>query len=141
MSTVVLPDVEGGVRAALRADDGVSALVDQRVYFGVPSNPVWPLVTVQRIGGGDDPGDAPIDQALVQIDCWGADRNKTQAWAVAAAVRAWAQSVRRATELNTEVVAYGVTVESVIFAADTADRPRYALTALVMARSATAEGA
>lgn len=140
MSTVVLPDVEGAVRDALRADDDVTALVDERVFFGVPSNPTWPLITVQRVGGGDDPGEAPIDLALVQIDCWGAERNKAQAWAVAAAVRAWAQSVRRATALTEEVTAYAVTVESVLWAPDPTDRPRYSITALVMARSANAEG-
>ena len=139
--TVTLPDVEGGVRDALRADTAVDALVDGRVFFGVPENATWPLVTVQRVGGGDDPGEAPIDLALVQIDCWGAMRNKSQAWAVAAAVRSWAQSVRRATALTEEVVAYGVTVQSVLWAPDPADRPRYVITAAVMARSANAEGA
>lgn len=141
MSTVTLPDVEGGIRDALRGDAGVSALVEGRVYFGVPNSvATWPVVTVQRVGGGDDPGEAPIDLALVQIDCWGAERNKSQAWAVAAAVRSWAQSVRRATALNEEVTAYAVTVESVLWAPDGADRPRYSITALVMARSANAEG-
>ena len=141
MSTVTLPDVEGGIRDALRADTGMDALVDGRVFFGVPENATWPLVTVQRVGGGDDPGEAPIDLALVQIDCWGAMRNKSQAWAAAAAVRSWAQSVRRATALNTEVTAYSVTVESVLWAPDPADRPRYSVTALVMARATNAEAA
>lgn len=134
-----MPDVEGGVRDALRDDDAVAALVGTRVYFGVPSSPTWPLIVVQRVGGGDDPSEAPIDLSLVQIDCYGATANKSQAWAVAAAVRAWARTVRRATALNTEVTAYGVNIESVLWAPDAADRPRYSLTALVMARSTEEE--
>lgn len=136
MSVETLPDVEGGVRDALRDDAGVSALVGTRVYFGVPTSAVWPLITITRVGGGDDPADVPLDLGLLQIDCWGAERNKAQAWAVAAAVRSWARSIRRATDLNTEVTAYGVTVESVIWAPDETDRPRYSITALVTARSA-----
>ncbi|MGK2948988.1 MAG: DUF3168 domain-containing protein [Acidimicrobiales bacterium] len=133
-----MPDVEGAVRAALRADSGVSALVGTRVLFGVPSSPTWPLVTVQRVGGGDDPGEAPIDLGLVQIDCYGAEHNKAQAWAVVSAVRTWARSVRGATALTEEVTAYGIDVESVIWAPDAADRPRYSVTALVTARSTQA---
>lgn len=131
-----MADIEGAVRTALRNDAGVSALVGQRVHFGVPSNPTWPLVTIRRVGGGDDPSEAPIDLALVQIDCWGADRNKTQARAVADAVRTWAGGVRRATALNGTVVAYGVAVESDLWAPDPTDRPRYVVTAQVTARAA-----
>lgn len=131
-----MADIEGAVRDALRADPGVTALVGQRVHFGVPSTPQWPLVTIARVGGGDDPGEAPLDQPLVQIDCWGAERNKTQARAVADAVRAWARTVRRATALNGSVTAYGVNVESDIWAPDDTDRPRYAITASVTARAA-----
>lgn len=128
-------DIEGAIRTHLRADAGVSALVGQRVHFGVPTSPTWPLVTIRRVGGGDDPGEAPVDLPLVQIDCWGAERNKSQARAVADAVRAWARSIRRATDLDTEVTAYGVTVESDLFAPDPTDRPRYSLTCQVMSRA------
>ena len=128
-------DIEGGVRTALRADSGVSALVGQRVHFGIPTNPTFPLVTVRRVGGGDDPGEAPLDLPLVQIDCWGAERNKTQARAVADAVRAWARSIRRATDLDTEVTAYGVNVEADLFVPDPSDRPRYSLTVSIMSRA------
>jgi hypothetical protein len=129
-------DVEGGIRDHLRADAGVSAIVGTRVLFGVPSNAEFPLVTVQRVGGGDDPSEAPIDLALVQIDCWGAERNKSQARALADAVREWARSIRRATDLNEEVTAYGAVVESDLWAPDATDRPRYSITAQVMARAA-----
>lgn len=128
-------DIEGGIRTHLLATAAITALVSTRVHFGVPSNPTFPLITVQRVGGGDDPGDAPLDLPLVQIDCWGAERNKTQARAVADAVRTWARSIRRATDLDTEVTAYGVNVESDIWAPDGSDRPRYSLTCSVMSRA------
>jgi hypothetical protein len=44
------------------------------VFFGVPkgaTEATFPLVTVSRVGGGDDFSEVPIDIALVQIDCWG----------------------------------------------------------------------
>lgn len=131
-----MSDIEGGVRDHLREDTAVAALVGTRVFFGVPENATWPLITVQRVGGGDDSGDAPLDQPLVQIACWGAMRNKSQARAVADAVRAWARSIRRATDLNTEVTAYGAVVESDLWAPDDTDRPRYVITASVMSRAA-----
>lgn len=133
-----MPDIEGGVRDHLRSYSPVTALVGQRVHFGVPDNATWPLITVQRVGGGDDPSEAPIDLPLVQIDCWGAERNKTQARAVANAVRKWARSVRGATALNADCIAYGVRVEADLWAPDPADRPRYSITALVTARAAVA---
>jgi hypothetical protein len=54
---------------------------------------------------------------------------------VADAVRDWARSIRRATDLDTEVTAYGVNVESDLWAPDDTDRPKYSITAQVMARS------
>jgi hypothetical protein len=131
-------DIEGAVRTALRADTAVAALVGTRVLFGVPSNATWPLIVVRRVGGGDDLGEAPIDLPLLQIDCWGAERNKAQARAVADAVRDWCRSIRRATDLNTEVTAYGINVESDLWAPDDTDRPRYVLTASVMSRNTQA---
>jgi len=134
------PDVEGAVRDHLRADVGVSALVGQRVFFGVPLAAdgtvaaQMPCVTVRRVGGGDDPSDAPVDQALIQIDCWASSRNKASAAAVMAAVRNALTEIRTAVVGST--VLYGAVVESVIWAPDPADLPRYAVTALVTARAA-----
>lgn len=145
--TITLPDVEGGVRAFLRADAGVVALVAQRVFFGVPDEPTWPLVTVQRVGGGDDFSEAPIDQALVQIDCWGRlysdtdptkkHGDKAQARAVANAVRAALHEIRSDTTSFVGCVLYGATVNADLFAPDPDnDRPRYSLLASVSARAA-----
>lgn len=133
-----MSDIEGAIRTALRADSGVSAIVAQRVHFGVPTNPTWPLVTVQRVGGGDDPSEAPIDLPLVQIDCWGAERNKAQARALADAVRAWCRTIRTATDLDTITTVYGVNVDSDIWTPDATDRPRYSITCSVMCRTTAA---
>lgn len=131
------PDPEGGLRDYLRANAGVVALVVQRVFFGIPDNPVWPLITVSRVGGGDDLSEAPIDVALLQVDCWADGRNKAQAHAVASAVRDALAAIRGAVAVNGTTVLYGAVVESVLFAPDPADaRPRYAITAQVTARAA-----
>lgn len=133
MTVETLPDVEGACRTHMRLNAGIAAAVGEKVLFGVVGDDAQ--ITVRRVGGGDDTSEAPIHQALIQFDCWGAPRNKAQAWAVASAVLSWARAIRRATALTTEVTAYGVDVESVIWAPDDADRPRYSITASVMARS------
>lgn len=136
------PDVEGGMRTWLRAQTGVSALVGARVFFGIPKkNPTFPLVTVQRIGGGQDGSDAPLDLALLQIDCWGeidASGNgvKSTATALVNAVRTALEAVGTDTQLTTGVTAHGVNVESVLWLPDPDnDRPRYSVTAEVAAIS------
>ena len=134
------PDVEGAVRDHLRADADVAALVGTRVFFGVPLDSngqvtaQLPLVTISRVGGGDDASEAPIDQALLQIDCWAASRNKAQAHAVTSAVRKSLTEIRTA-EVGSTVL-FGAVVESVIWSPDPKDLPRYSLTALVSARAA-----
>lgn len=147
MTVVTFPDVEGGVRAFLRANTGVAALVGQRVFFGVPDSPTWPLVTVQRVGGGDDLSEAPIDLALVQLDCWGrlySDTNpdsthgdKAQARAVANAVRAAVHEIRSDGTVYAGCVLYGASVNSDLFVPDPDnDRPRYSLLTSWSARAA-----
>jgi len=141
------PDVEGGLRTYLRADAAVSALCAQRVFFGVPRKGArFPLVTVQRIGGGDDPSEVPIDRALVQVDCWGAFAdetahvrpNKAGAFALAAAVRDALSAIRGATDIGEDVIAYGANVVSSQWLPDADDRPRYSLTVDLTARALVA---
>lgn len=143
-----LPDVEGALRAWLRSNTPVAAIVDQRVFFGVPDKATtFPLLTVQRVGGSDDTGEAYIDQALIQIDCWGrlyADTDQTKKGGDKAgcdqlrrAVRQALLSIRGATALNTDVVAYNALVISDPYSPDPADgRPRYVITAQITARVA-----
>jgi hypothetical protein len=142
------PDVEGGLRDYLRDQADVAALVDRRVFFGIPDRPTFPLVTVRRVGGTDDTSDAPLDRALVQIDCWGRLFNDTnpgkaahgdlaQTSALRLAVRKALRLITSQTPLNANVVAYGAVVQSDPFLPDPDnDRPRYAVTALVTARAA-----
>lgn len=137
-----MADVEGAVRDHLRAQN-ISNL-GTRVFFGVPDgSPTYPLATVQRVGGGDDPGEAPIDQALLQVDVWGrldpaGHTDKAQARAVADDVRAAFHAIRGATALTATVTAYGAAVEADLWAPDPAGRGRYSITVLVTARAAVA---
>lgn len=132
-------DVEGALRTHLRADAGVVALVGQRVFFGVPkkaTEATFPLVVVQRVGGGSDVSEAPLDVALVQVDCWGSIANgnglKAGATALVNAVRASLEAVGT----DQTAVLKGANVESVLWLPEVDnDRPRYAVTAVVSALS------
>lgn len=136
------PDVEGGVRAYLRADTAVNALIGNRQFFAVPSNPTFPLLTVARVGGGQDAGtDAPVDLALVDITIWGElDSNgygdKAGAWAVVNAVRSALEAISGRTTLTSGVIGHGAEVAGVVWAPDPDNgRPRYVVTAEVTATS------
>lgn len=137
-------DVEGGLRTYLRADAGIQAVVAQRVFFGIPDSPTFPLVVVRRVGGGDDPSEAALDQALVQFDCWGpvtasGHGDKATAQSVRAAVRKVLRllAMQGATALDANTVCYGAVVQSDIWLPDPADdMPRYAISAVVTARAA-----
>lgn len=135
-----LPDVEGAVRTLLRADAALVAVVGQRVFFGVPKGAVeatFPLITVSRVGGGDDAGDAPLDVAMVQLDCWGGidgsgNGRKAEATALVNTLRSTLRAVN-GTQVGT-VTLFGVNVESVVWLPDpNSDRPRYVVTAEVAA--------
>jgi hypothetical protein len=143
------PDVEGALRTWLRANTAVSTIVGQRVFFGVPEQATtFPIVTVQRVGGTDDVSDAYIDQALIQIDCWGrlyADTDaskkggdKAGCDALRRAVRSALFAIRGATPLNSQVVAYNAAVLSDPYSPDPANnRPRYVITVQITARAGT----
>lgn len=142
MATKTFADVEGGLRTWLRTVPDITAQVSTRVFFGIPRDSAgvattsFPLITLQRVGGGPQSGEAPLDNALVQIDCWGAIGNKAQAWAVAKAVMDTLESLTPR-EIATGVYAYGASVDSVIFLPDPADsRARYVVTASVTTRTA-----
>lgn len=143
MTLETFPDVEGALRTWLRAQVSLTALVGQRVFFGVPKGATevtFPLVTIQRVGGGDDPSTAPVDRPIIQIDCWGSldqsgNGRKAEATALVNTVRALLQSIEN-TSLTATCRALGTTVESVIWLPDPDnDRPRYSVTAEVMAIS------
>lgn len=142
MSTTY-PDSEGITRDALKADTDVTAIAGNRVFFGIPKRAVeatYPMVVVFRVGGGQAPGDAPLDDALVQIDCWGsldAQGNglKAQCTALVNAVRSSLEAM--GTEKRIAGVELGVNVESVLWLPDPDNaRPRYSITAEVAAIAA-----
>lgn len=141
MSGETYPDVEGAVRALLRADTGVAALVGQRVFFGVPKNAKaddFPLVTVARVGGSQEPGPTPVDNALVQVECWGTftaggNGDKAAATALLNAVRS-ALDVTQPVTPTTGQTILGADSGTVVWLPDPdTDRPRYVLTAEVSA--------
>lgn len=149
MSDEIWPDVEGGVRAWLRADVGVAALVGTRVFLAMPVETktkalVWPLAVVSRIGGGDTPGSlVPVDNALVSIECWGElDDQGRPFWrdltAVVNSVRSALGRIDGRTALAPGVAAFGVSVAGVVRAPDPNNgRPRYVITAEVTAMATT----
>ena len=137
-----LPDVEGALRTWLRGRTAITALVGQRVFFGVPKKAdTWPLITLTRVGGGDDQSQAPVDRALIQIDCWGdldtsGNGKKADATTLVNTVRAELQAVDRRTALSADVDALGINVETVVYLPDPDNaRPRYVVTAEVTAVS------
>jgi hypothetical protein len=131
------PDIEKGLRAYLRADPDVTALVNSRVFFGVPrKDPIFPLITVSRIGGGEDRSEADVDVAVYSVSCWG-NSSKQEALDVANAVRKALRKIRGRTALAPGVIAFGATVDTVLWRPDPADdRPRYIVTGQVTAIAA-----
>jgi hypothetical protein len=136
------PDVEGALRTHLRANTAlVTALGGARVFWEIPSDPPWPLVTISRVGGGQDPGEAPVDRALVSFDCWGDLDDKGRArWreltAVVNALRSALDAIEGRTTLASGVDVFGVSVAGVVRSADPNNgRPRYTVTAEVTAIS------
>lgn len=124
-----MSDVERLVSVALRANESVTALVEQRVFT------TWPharddvsgaLVLITRIGG------APVfsrplalDEVELQLDCYGS--KKHACW------KLWATVAQALVELTDTVVedlgiVHGVTVNAVRYVPDEAyqpPRPRY----------------
>lgn len=144
MPTDTLPDTEGALVTWLKGRSAVSAIVGARVFFGVPKGATeasYPMLVVFRVGGTDDVSDVPIDNALVQIDCWGSFGasgfgKKAECTALKNAVRAELKALTQAgsTTIAPGVDAHGMTVESDLWAPDPADdRPRYSLTVAVTA--------
>lgn len=143
------PDVEGGMRAYLRANTGVQAALgaSQRVFLEVPhgaTDATFPLVTVARVGGGESvTSDAPVDAGTLSISCWGQiDANGRPMWlslmGVVNAVRSALETIRGRTTLTTGVVAFGAQVAGVVRAPDPSNgRPRYVITTEVTAMSSS----
>lgn len=135
--TDVLPDLEGGLRTWLRAQAALSAIVGQRVFFGIPkkaTETTFPLLVVSRVGGALDPSEAPVDRPLLQIDVWGSldasgNGKKAETTALVNTLRSLLAAVRGRTALSADVDAFGFDEQSCVWLPDPDnDRPRYALT-------------
>lgn len=129
------PDTEAGMKAFLKADAGVSAIVGSRVFFGSPKQgATLPYIAFARIGGGDDASEAPIDNAVLNLSCWG--RSKEEAFSVANAARKALHNIRRRT-LASGVDLHGAIVDTVLWSPDPQDdTPRYIVTTRVTATAA-----
>jgi hypothetical protein len=110
------------------------------VFFGIPegaTDATFPLVTVARVGGGQDPSEAPLDLALIDVSVWGRLRDKAGATEVLNAVRSRLEEIRGRTTLATGVDAFGAEVVGVVWLPDADNaRPRYSVTAEVTAMAA-----
>lgn len=143
------PDTEGAVRTYLRAYTPLQAEWGQRVWFGTPKvvdEDDFPHAVVFRAGGGQDPGESPVDLAVVQVDVWGsldASGNglKADCTRVTGKVQDALELLRTRTNVTlpggSVVALFGAVVESVIWLPDPDnDRPRYAVTSQVTAMAA-----
>jgi hypothetical protein len=136
MTTLVFTDTTKAVRDWLR-DNAAELVVDSaRINLGTVDGDASQIV-VQRVGGGDDTSDAPLDQALVQIDCWHGTSYNT-ASNVKNKVRALLKELRTKA-LSTgggATTGYGATVLAEVFSPDPQDNsPRFILTVAVTARA------
>lgn len=87
MTVRTLPDTLRLVSEFLRADDDVAALVGDRVYTALPSNPEFPCVRLHRLGGAGRSGAAyHLESVLVQVEALGGSRHG--AWQLAETLRA-----------------------------------------------------
>ncbi len=139
-------DVEGALKEYLRTDvDVLASPAGARTYLALPDSPTFPCVTLIRIAGGEDTGEAPVDLALVQIDVWGRVKRLSEANEVRTAVRKALSKVRQRTPVAGKAVLWGATVRDdrrfpVPQAQDSdgaiGERPRYVLTVQVTATPA-----
>jgi hypothetical protein len=135
------PDVEGAVKDYLRQAAEVTATACGTRTFLAPDDPEFPYNRVWRIGGGEDTSNAPIDQALIQIDVFGQVRQLAEADTVRRGIRA---ALRRLQDEPFTAAGKARLLGAVVRddrrlpdleAQDggvTGARPRYVITALVM---------
>lgn len=142
-AVITWPDVEDAVRQYLRNWPALNDIIDRRVFFGVPKKDArFPMLTIMRVGGGDDTSEAPVDNALIQVQVWGRvpteGGGKAECTHMALLVRQALSELRSRTSVTTDVDLCGATVANVVWVPDPADdRPRYIVTATVTAISST----
>lgn len=133
------PDVEGAMRDFLRADTGLVALVGNRVFFGAPREPTYPMILITRVGGGQARGEAPIDNALLQLDVLGKlasepGGGKGPVTTAALALQKAVSRIKNGTKLVSNVTAWDAQIVSSFYSPDPiTDRPRHIITVMVPA--------
>lgn len=133
----VLVDAEGAVRAWARANAAIVAAFTGGIYFGPPEGtPTFPLLRVQRVGGGPVAGDTPIDDAAISFLAWGS--NKAQVAAAVMVLASEVESMLCGTAMGSGAVGLGarVTLGPVWSPDPDTDRPRYVLDASFSIRAA-----
>ncbi len=106
-------DAEFEVRAWARAHPRLVPLIAGRTFFGLPREPVYPLIVLGRVGGGLDPSDAPIDRPRISFACWGPAGNTSRADAstVAYTLRAIALGLVHGTPVGAVFASGAATLE------------------------------
>ena len=134
------PDVEGALRTYLRLNTDIQSVVGSRVFFGVPRNSenAFPCIMLTRIGGGQQGGDAPMDQPMIQFDCYAKTAEegggRLQATQVAQALRKALSTIRGRTRLDANTVGWDPRVTGQVFSPLPGDdRPRILLTCVMTA--------
>lgn len=130
----VYADVMGDLRTWLRAHDYLDS-VDGRVFFRIPVSPTYPLVRLYRAGGGNQPGEVPLEDVQVGIDIWADDYATVTA--VGNAVKAALHQMLPDTALGAGTVGLNADVIGDIDAPDPdTGKPRKVLTAVLTVRAA-----
>lgn len=122
MSTDAFTDVENEVRVWARGL-GITG-VGTSVFFDIPDKePPFPLITLARIGGGAQRGEAPLEDPRLSFQCWA--HTKLEA-ANAALDLANALREARSVLLLEHTYAYGFEDINLLWAPDAETKlPRY----------------
>lgn len=131
------PEVEGAMRTYLRSLLAVTSLVSTRVFFGIPANTTYPLITISQIAGAPDASASPIYESTLSFDCWGLSASETGSKLSATAIKSVVEKViddLNCTELNSSVTALWGNVVSTNWMPDPdTNRARYTITAVIAA--------
>ena len=127
-----LPDVEGPIRAYLRALAITG--IGTRVFLGVPERATYPLVDMTLLDGGVQPGESPLAAVYVSCSVWGGARQATAAaaWDLVSKL----ESTASGTPFGLTLVCMGASVVlGPLWRPDPADgRPRYIVDAQITVR-------
>lgn len=84
--TDLVPDAEVAMREWLLSEPEVTALLSTRIATRLPEDPVFPFLTLFVVGGEFAVGEAPLYEAFVQFDAFGARGGRHPDYASASAV-------------------------------------------------------